>query len=162
MSAGEIEEIENNYWSTRRVNELLWKIEEEGLNYKEVDNPFHDGDPDLKRANILWSYTPEEIIEIQKCAKDVTYFAKYCQVMMDHGLDYIKLRNYQDSVLKEYQIHRFNVFLAPRQVGKCFLPTTSIIDEKNKKVTINTLKINKNKNIYFYLKSFLYNLYKIL
>jgi hypothetical protein len=82
--------------------------------------------------------------------------------MMDHGLDYIRLRDYQDSVLKEYQSHRFNVFLAPRQVGKCFLPTTSIIDEKNKKVTINTLKINKNKNIYFYLKSFLYNLYKIL
>jgi hypothetical protein len=162
MSAGEIEEIENNYWSTRRVNELLWKVEEEGLNYKEVDNPFHDGDPELKRSNILWSYTPEEIIEIQKCAKDVTYFAKHCQVMMDHGLDYIRLRDYQDSVLKEYQSHRFNVFLAPRQVGKCFLPTTSIIDEKNKKVTINTLKINKNKNIYFYLKSFLYNLYKIL
>lgn len=121
----EIEESESNYWSTTRVNELLWKIEEQGLDYKEVDNPFHDGDPELKRANILWEYTQEEILEIEKCAKDVTYFAKYCQVMMDHGLDYINLRDYQSSVLKEYQSHRFNVFLAPRQVGKSI--TSAII-----------------------------------
>ena len=121
----EIEESESNYWSTTRVNELLWKIEEQGLDYKEVDNPFHDGDPELKRANILWEYTQEEILEIEKCAKDVTYFAKYCQVMMDHGLDYIELRDYQSSVLKEYQSHRFNVFLAPRQVGKSI--TSAII-----------------------------------
>jgi hypothetical protein len=126
MSA-EIEEIESNYWSTKKVEELLWKIEEEGLNFKDVDNPFHDGDPELKRANILWEYTPEEILEIQKCAKDATYFAKYCQVMMDHGLDYIKLRDYQESVLKEYQSHRFNVFLAPRQVGKSIVSGVMLV-----------------------------------
>lgn len=120
-------ELESNYWSTKRVDELLWKVEEEGLNYKEVDNPFHDGDPELKRANILWEYTPEEIIEIKKCAKDVTYFAKYCQVMMDHGLDYIKLRDYQTSVLKEYQANRFNVFLAPRQVGKSIMSGVMLV-----------------------------------
>lgn len=120
-------ELESNYWSTKRVEELLWKVEEEGLNYKEVENPFHDGDPELKRANILWEYTPEEILEIQKCAKDVTYFAKYCQVMMDHGLDYITLRDYQQSVLKEYQANRFNVFLAPRQVGKSIMSGVMLV-----------------------------------
>jgi hypothetical protein len=156
----EIEENESNYWSTDRVNELLWKIEEQGLDYKEVDNPFHDGDPELKRANILWEYTQEEILEIERCAKDVTYFAKYCQVMMDHGLDYITLRDYQSSVLKEYQSHRFNVFLAPRQVGKCFLPTTNIIDKNNKKVPINTLENNKSKKLLKIIKNILYKLYK--
>ena len=120
-------ESESNYWSTKRVEELLWKVEEEGLDYKQVDNPFHDGDPELKRANILWEYTNEEILEIQKCARDVTYFAKYCQVMMDHGLDYIKLRDYQTSVLKEYQANRFNVFLAPRQVGKSIMSGVMLV-----------------------------------
>jgi hypothetical protein len=120
-------ESESNYWSTKRVEDLLWKVEEEGLDYKQVDNPFHDGDPELKRANILWEYTNEEILEIQKCARDVTYFAKYCQVMMDHGLDYIKLRDYQTSVLKEYQANRFNVFLAPRQVGKSIMSGVMLV-----------------------------------
>ena len=116
---------ESNVWTTERVNELLRRIDEEGLDYKEVDNPFHDQNPDLKRANILWEYTPEEILEIKKCAEDVTYFAQYCQVMTDSGLNYIRLRDYQVSVLREYQNNRFNVFLAPRQVGKSI--TSSII-----------------------------------
>ena len=45
--------------------------------------------------------------------------------MTDEGLNYITLRDYQTSVLKEYQNHRFNVFLAPRQVGKSI--TSAII-----------------------------------
>ena len=118
-------ESESSYWSTERVEELLRKIDEEGLDYKSIENPFHDNDPDLKRANILWEYTSDEIKEIEKCAKDVIYFSKYCQVMTDEGLSYINLRDYQESVLREYQNNRFNVFLAPRQVGKSI--TSSII-----------------------------------
>jgi len=110
--------LESNYWNTKKVNELLYKAEEEGLDFKSVDNPFHDSDPSLKRANILYEYTREEILEIEKCSKDAVYFSKYCQVMTDDGLQYIKLRDYQVSVVREYQANRFNVFLAPRQVGK--------------------------------------------
>ena len=116
---------ESNYWSTERVNELMRKADEEGLDFKSVDNPFHDNNPEFKRANILFEYTKEELIEIKKCAEDVIYFSKYCQVMTDTGLNYIKLRDYQGSVLKEYQDNRFNIFLAPRQVGKSI--TSSII-----------------------------------
>lgn len=114
----EIEEKESGYWSTQKIQDLLFKVEEEGLDYKSVDNPFHDGDPELKRSNLLWEYTSDEILEMQKCAKDVVYFAKYCRVMTDDGLFYVKLRDYQESVLREYQGSRFNIFLAPRQVGK--------------------------------------------
>ncbi len=116
----ELEEelLESNYWNTKKVNDLLYKAEEEGLDFKSVDNPFHDSDPSLKRANILYEYTREEILEIEKCSKDAVYFSKYCQVMTDDGLQYIKLRDYQVSVIREYQANRFNVFLAPRQVGK--------------------------------------------
>ena len=114
----EILEQESNYWSTKKIEELLFRVEEEGLDYKSVDNPFHDGDPELKRSNLLYEYTTDEILEMQKCAKDVVYFAKYCRVMTDDGLFYVKLRDYQESVLREYQANRFNIFLAPRQVGK--------------------------------------------
>jgi hypothetical protein len=111
-------EKDSNYWTTKRVEDLLFKVEEEGLDYKSIDNPFHDGDPELKRSNLLWEYTEDEILEMQKCAMDVVYFAKYCRVMTDDGLFYVKLRDYQESVLREYQSNRFNIFLAPRQVGK--------------------------------------------
>lgn len=118
-------EIEGNYWSTERVRELLRQVDEEGADIKKIDNPFHDGDPELKAANLLWEFTQDEVIEMEKCARDVTYFAQYCQVMTDNGLNFIKLRDYQDSVLREYQSHRFNIFLAPRQVGKSI--TSAII-----------------------------------
>ena len=120
-----INEIETNHWSTSRIEELLRKVDEEGLDYKSIDNPFHDNDPELKRSNVLWEYSRSEILEMKKCAEDVSYFAKYCKVMTDTGLDYIGLRDYQTSVLREYQNHRFNIFLAPRQVGKSI--TSSII-----------------------------------
>lgn len=116
---------ESNYWNTAKVDDLLFKAEDEGLDFKSVDNPFHDSDPALKRANILFEYTKDEILEIEKCSKDAVYFSKYCQVMTDEGLQYIKLRDYQVSVIREYQANRFNVFLAPRQVGKSI--TSSVI-----------------------------------
>jgi len=116
MSSGE--DKDSNYWSTQRIDELLFKVEEKGLDYKSVDNPFHDSDPELKRANLLYEYTQDEILEMERCAKDVVYFSKYCRVMTDDGLFYVKLRDYQESVLREYQANRFNIFLAPRQVGK--------------------------------------------
>jgi hypothetical protein len=153
---------ESNYWSTSRVNELLRKADEEGLDFKSVENPFHDNNPEFKRANILFEYTREELIEIKKCAEDVTYFSKYCQVMTDNGLAYIKLRDYQSSVLKEYQDHRFSIFLAPRQVGKCFLPTTDVISYNYKKIPINTLKDKKNKSFLKIIKNILYKFYKII
>jgi hypothetical protein len=117
--------IETSLWNTERVDELLRRIDEEGLDYKDVDNPFYEQDPELKKPSLQWEYTREEVFEMKKCAEDVTYFAKYCKVMTDFGLEYITLRDYQESVLKEYQSNRFNVFLAPRQVGKSI--TSSII-----------------------------------
>jgi len=112
-------------WNTARINDMMQKVDEEGLDFKSVDNPFHDNNPDLKRANVVWEYTREEILELKKCAEDVTYFSQYCKVMTDEGLQYISLRDYQESVLREYQNNRFSIFLAPRQVGKSI--TSSII-----------------------------------
>jgi hypothetical protein len=53
---------DGNYWSTAKVNELLRKADEEGLDFKSVDNPFHDNNPELRRSNVLFEYTQEEII----------------------------------------------------------------------------------------------------
>jgi len=110
---------EGNIWSTERVEKLLFEAEDMGLDYKEVDNPFHENDPELRRGNIIFEYTEEELEEIKKCASDVIYFAnKYCKVMTDDGIRQILLRDYQTQILSQYQKHRKNVFVSPRQSGK--------------------------------------------
>ena len=109
----------NNYWSTAKVDTLIYNAEEHGVDYKDVDNPFHENDPELRKGNILFEYTEWELEEMQKCAADVVYFAnKYCHVMTDEGIRQIQLRDYQIQILNQYQFHRKNVFVSPRQSGK--------------------------------------------
>jgi hypothetical protein len=119
------EQENTNVWTTEKVDELLRLVDDEGLDFKQISNPFFDGNPEYKAPNVIWEYSPQELDEVKKCAQSAVYFAKYCQVMTDDGLNYIRLRDYQVSVLNQYQKNRFNVFLAPRQVGKSI--TSSII-----------------------------------
>ena len=113
------EEKNSNFWSTERVEKLMRDAEEKGVEYKDVDNPFHENEPDLRRGNVLFEYTEWELDEIKRCASDVVYFAnKYCKVMTDDGIRQILLRDYQVQILRQYQTHRKNVFVSPRQSGK--------------------------------------------
>ena len=109
----------SNFWSTSKIDKLIFDAEENGIDYKDVDNPFHENDPELRKGNILFEYTEWELEEIKKCAEDVVYFANnYCHVMTDDGIKQIKLRDYQIQILNQYQYHRKNVFVSPRQSGK--------------------------------------------
>ena len=103
-------------WSTAKVEKLLIAMEE---GFASADHPFYEGNPDYKKSNIVYEYTEFEFAEIKKCAKDIIHFANtYCQVMTDDGYMKIELRPYQEMVLRSYQDNRWNIFLAPRQVGK--------------------------------------------
>jgi len=108
-----------NFWSTAKVEQLVYNAEENGIDYKDVDNPFHENDPELRKGQILFEYTEWELEEMRKCAEDVVYFAdKYCKVMTDDGIQKINLRDYQVQILDQYQTHRKNIFVSPRQSGK--------------------------------------------
>ena len=113
------EEKSSNFWSSAKVEKLVYDADENGIDYKDVDNPFHENDPELRKGNILFEYTEWELEEIKKCAEDVVYFAdNYCHVMTDEGIRQISLRDYQIQILNQYQHHRKNVFVSPRQSGK--------------------------------------------
>lgn len=129
-------------WTTEKVNKLLEDIDA-GVDVKST--PFWDGKPEWRSANIVFEYTAEEMEEIQRCAKDVIYFANnYCFSMTDEGVKNITLRDYQEDVLRDFQDNRFCVFLSPRQVGKTI--TTGIFltwyllfhSDKNLMVLSNT------------------------
>lgn len=103
-------------WTSDKVEQLMLAIED---GYKPKSTPFYEGNSNLRKGNIVFNYTPHEIREIKRCATDIVYFANtYCTVMTDFGLQTIKLREYQEEMLKQFQRERFNVCLASRQIGK--------------------------------------------
>lgn len=115
----------HNVWTAEKVAECEKMMEE----YGECPggNPFYFSDPNYRAADIVYEYSEEELIEIAKCAQDVVYFANnYCSAMTDEGIRKITLRPYQEKVLRSFQENRFNVFLASRQIGKCFFGNTLI------------------------------------
>ena len=113
------EEIQSNkiVWSTKAVNDLIVALDK---GYRpQVSMPFYEGKQHLKRGNIVFEYTDEEIAEIARCASDIVYFAeKYAVVMTDEGIRKVKLREYQKDMLRNFQNNRFNIVLASRQMGK--------------------------------------------
>lgn len=112
-------------WSTKNVNDYVIALDK---GYKpNVSSPFYEGKQHLKKGNIVFEYTDDEIKEIAKCAKDIVYFAeKYAVVMTDDGMQRVKLREYQKVMLRNLQDNRFNIVLASRQMGKCFIHNTRI------------------------------------
>jgi len=112
----EKEEQDNRVvWTTEKVEQTIEAIE----NGYEVPHPFYEGHSAYKKGNIVYEYTDMEMSELKKCARDIVYFAnKYCQVMTDEGYTKIELRPYQEDMLRSFQANRFNICLAPRQVGK--------------------------------------------
>ena len=104
-------------WSTKSINDLLVALDK---GYRpQVSMPFYEGKQFLKRGNIVFEYTDEEIAELARCANDIVYFAeKYAVVMTDEGIQQVKLRDYQKDLLKDFQSNRFNIVLASRQMGK--------------------------------------------
>lgn len=103
-------------WTTEKIEKALESLQK---GYDVPNSPFHEGDVNYRRGNIVFEYTNKEIQEIKRCAKDIVYFAdNYCHAMTDEGVRKIKLRDYQQDMLKQYQRCRWNVTLASRQIGK--------------------------------------------
>jgi hypothetical protein len=112
----ENQEDDRLIWTSEKIEKLLNAMEE---GYQPSDHPFFEGDPNYKKGNIVYEYTDWEMDEIKKCAKDIIHFANnHCTVMTDEGYMKIQLRPYQENVLRSYQNNRWNIFLAPRQIGK--------------------------------------------
>jgi hypothetical protein len=152
-------------WTSEKVEQLMIALEE---GYKPKSTPFYEGNTNLKKGNIVFDYNPHELKEIKKCATDIVYFANtYCTVMTDHGLKTIKLRPYQEEMLRQFQKERFNVCLASRQIGKCFLSSTKVFlmrDGKGFKTTIGrlyfeSLKLTRKLTLIESTKYFLWKIY---
>lgn len=76
--------------------------------------------PFLKSANEEHDYTPEQVLELRKCANDVVYFVKkYCKIQHPvKGEIPFELYPYQENMLRSFAGERLTVVLSARQTGK--------------------------------------------
>jgi hypothetical protein len=107
----------------------------------------------LKKAFTETEYTPEMMVEIAKCQRDVKYFCKN-YVYIKHptrGQILFNLYNYQEEVLDGYVNNRFNILLSARQTGKTETTAAFIlwycIFQKSKNVLIASNKSANAKEI---------------
>ncbi len=78
------------------------------------------GNSNLKEAGIHIDYTPEQVQEYIKCAKDPIYFIKnYIKIVsLDKGLVPFNLYDYQEDIVQKMHDNRFIIAKLPRQSGK--------------------------------------------
>lgn len=151
-------------WTTKSI-ELAYEALKKGFGLRK--NPFLRGNIDIRKANLTFQYTEEEISEIIKCKKDIVYFAnKYVYLKTSTGRKQIKLRPYQVKLLRNLQEYRWNILNFSRQCGKttttaiffmwflCFHvdKTAAIVANKE---SIATEVFSKVKSIYEFLPFFL-------
>jgi hypothetical protein len=88
---------------------------------------YYLGNKNLPTVNAEFDYAsnPKWIADIQKCRKNILYFAEnfFYIVNLDRGKEQIQLYNYQKKILRSLRDNRFCILLASRQIGKSTLLT---------------------------------------
>jgi len=76
--------------------------------------------PGLKKSHQLSEFGREEILELERCARDPIYFIRN-YVKIKHpkrGKIPFALYDYQEELIRMYMDNRFNIILSARQTGK--------------------------------------------
>lgn len=126
------------------------------------------GNPNLKRANVNVSFTPEQVQEYVKCSQDPIYFIKnYVKIVsLDQGLINFNMFDFQELFVNTINENRFTIGKMPRQCGKSttlvayilwyilFNPTSNVAILANKQ-TVAKLHMDRLKVAYEYLPKWL-------
>ena len=153
----------NVVWSTKAMES--WMADHaEGTFHKE--NPWLDNQVGVKRAGLMFDYTPEEIEELTKSANDVIYFANHYGYCMHgtQGYKPITLRDYQEEMLHSYADNRFTCCMSSRQVGKCFFNGKIYLQQNNKNFHkyIEDVYYERGKGFLSWIKHLLLKIYRKL
>lgn len=153
----------NVVWSTKAMES--WMADHaEGTFHKE--NPWLDNQVGVKRAGLLFDYTPEEIQELTKSANDVIYFTNHYGYCMHGSQGYkpITLRDYQEEMLHSYADNRFTCCMSSRQVGKCFFNGKIYLQQNNKNFHkyIEDVYYERGKGFLSWIKHLLLKVYRKL
>lgn len=113
-------------WNSESVELALNGIRE---GYKLKESPFLKTVQGvlLRKANLPFDYTPDEIEILLECAEDKFFFCDNFGKLKDaqYGWQNIKLRDYQKHLMTKYKNNRWNIVMFPRQSGKT---TTTVLE----------------------------------
>ncbi|NDG29094.1 hypothetical protein EB118_03215 [bacterium] len=88
---------------------------------------FYLGNKNLPRPDATFDYAsnPQWVKDIEKCKKNILYFAEnfFYIVNLDRGKEKIQLYGSQRRILRSLRDNRFVILLASRQIGKSTLLT---------------------------------------
>lgn len=92
-------------------------------------NDYYLGNQRLKRVNVPINYTPEQMKEFAKCAKNPIYFIKnYVKIVnVDKGLMLFSMWKFQEKMVKSLINNRFSIAKLSRQVGKSSVAVSVIL-----------------------------------
>lgn len=116
---------------------------------------YYLNNPNLPKSETTYTYSPEMIQAMEKCRKDIVYFAEnYFFINGMNGKEVIKLFDKQKKILRTIQTNKKTLLVTSRQWGKC-LSAGSLVDIKFKplnilfKIPIGLFYfINKIKNVF--------------
>lgn len=86
----------------------------------EIQGKFYENNPSLPIGDHEYEWTPEMTRDLQRCKKDILYFAEnyYYILTLDKGEMVIPLYDCQKRAITSMIDSRFFVLMAPRQCGK--------------------------------------------
>jgi len=135
--AGKKTTLGDRVFTTERVKEIEEK-ENLGQLLKQHEKIWFKNNPGVRKSNVTFAMTNEEISEYAKCKLSVHYFAeKYCKIKLeDSTIGSMKLRDYQKKIIDLYTRNRFSILMASRQTGKCnsFNTKILILNEETKDI----------------------------
>ena len=122
-----INENEDNrrLWNTKSVDLAIQGLAD---GYNLIESPFNRNikDANLRKCNLSFRYSDEEIETITLCMNDKIFYGNtFGKLKTPSGWRNITLRDYQENLLRRYTDNRWNLIMFPRQSGKT---TTTIVD----------------------------------
>ena len=87
------------------------------------------GNPNLKKANVAYDFSPEDVKEFVKCSTNPVYFIRnYIKIVsLDEGVIPFTMYDFQEDMVERFHEHRFNIAKLPRQSGKSTIVTAYLL-----------------------------------
>jgi hypothetical protein len=120
------DEASRSVWNSESV-----ELAKSGIldGYKLKESPFLKTvrDANLRKGNLPFKYTEDEMAVLEMCMGDKVLFGNNFVQLKDgnDGWQKIALRRYQEDLLAKYAAHNWNILMFPRQSGKT---TTTVVE----------------------------------